>query len=215
MPSNCDTLFRMLADPKRRLILDLLAERGPLTVGQLAAKFPDLVASGISKHLMTLRAAGLVSATRRGQQQIYQLEADTLAAGLTRWIVKYEQYWSAALELLHAAMKENAQALAAADPGFLRATGADVSPIVKVLNSYQPAGFNVADGIFEACRRHAPDVTPEEVADLVADQAGSAFRRLQAGLINDVLEVVIDWSGNVTAADLKMLRAARSRRMCT
>jgi DNA-binding transcriptional ArsR family regulator len=100
MSGNIDVVFRILADPTRRLILDLLAERGPLTVGELAAEFPDLVASGISKHLMSLRAAGLVSATRRGRQQIYQLEPDALAGGLTPWILKYEQYWSAALERL-------------------------------------------------------------------------------------------------------------------
>jgi DNA-binding transcriptional ArsR family regulator len=97
---NSDALFRILADPTRRLILDLLAERGPLSVGQLASEFPDLVASGISKHLMSLRAGGVVSAMRRGRQQIYQLEPDVLAAGLTPWIAKYEQYWSAALERL-------------------------------------------------------------------------------------------------------------------
>jgi|SRR5215469_12160699 len=100
MPSNSDVVFRMLADPTRRLVLDLLAERGPMTVGQLAAEFPGLVASGISKHLMSLRAAGLVSATRRGRQQVYELEPDALAAGLTPWIAKYEQYWSAGLERL-------------------------------------------------------------------------------------------------------------------
>lgn len=100
MPGNIDVLFRALADPTRRQVLDLLAERGPLTVSQLAAKFPDLVTSGISKHLMALRAAGLVSATRRGRQQIYRLEPDTLAAALKPWIAKYEQYWSAALERL-------------------------------------------------------------------------------------------------------------------
>jgi hypothetical protein len=49
---------------------------------------------------MSLRAGGVVSATRRGRQQIYQLEPDALAAGLTPWIAKYEQYWSAALERL-------------------------------------------------------------------------------------------------------------------
>jgi DNA-binding transcriptional ArsR family regulator len=100
MPSKSDALFRILADPTRRHILDLLAEGGPSTVGQLAAEFPDLVTSGISKHLMSLRAAGLVSATRRGRQQIYQLEPDALVAGLTPWIARYEQYWSAALERL-------------------------------------------------------------------------------------------------------------------
>lgn len=98
--SNSDELFRILADPTRRQILDLLAERGPLSVGQLACEFPDLVASGISKHLMSLRAGGVVSAMRQGRMQIYQLEPDVLAAGLAPWIAKYEQYWSAALERL-------------------------------------------------------------------------------------------------------------------
>jgi len=100
IPSHSDAVFRILADPTRRLILDLLAERGPLSVGQLASEFPDLVSSGISKHLMSLRAGRVVSATRQGRQQIYQLEPDALAAGLTPWLAKYEQYWSAALERL-------------------------------------------------------------------------------------------------------------------
>jgi DNA-binding transcriptional ArsR family regulator len=78
-PSTTDDLFRGLADPTRRRILDLLAERGTMTVSQLSAEFPDLVASGISKHLMVLRAAGLVTATRQGRQQIYRIDADVLA----------------------------------------------------------------------------------------------------------------------------------------
>jgi len=100
MPSNTDALFRTLADSTRRQILDLLAERGPLSVGQLASEFPDLVPSGISKHLMSLRGAGLVSAARQGRKQIYRLEPDALITDLTPWIAKYEQYWSAALERL-------------------------------------------------------------------------------------------------------------------
>lgn len=100
MSSNPDALFRILADSTRRQILDLLAERGPVSVSELAAQFPDLVPSGISKHLMSLRAAGLVSAERQGRLQIYRLEADALVADLTPWIAKYEQYWSATLERL-------------------------------------------------------------------------------------------------------------------
>lgn len=100
MPSTSDEPFRVLADPTRRRILDLLAERGALTVGQLAAEFPDLVLSGISKHLMGLRAAGLVSATRHGRQQLYRINGDVLADALAPWLAKYEAYWSAALERL-------------------------------------------------------------------------------------------------------------------
>ena len=99
-PSAGDELFRTLADPTRRRILDLLVERGALSVGELAAEFPDLVASGISKHLMGLRAAGLVSATRQGRHQLYRVNAEVIADALAPWLAKYEPYWSAALERL-------------------------------------------------------------------------------------------------------------------
>jgi DNA-binding transcriptional ArsR family regulator len=107
MSSNPDALFRILGEPTRREILDLLAERGPLSVSDLAAQFPDLVVSGISKHLMSLRAAGLVSAERQGRQQIYRLEPDSLVADLAPWIAKYERYWSAALERLRNVAQES------------------------------------------------------------------------------------------------------------
>jgi DNA-binding transcriptional ArsR family regulator len=100
MPGSSDELFRVLADPTRRRVLDLVAERGTATVGELAAQFPDLVASGISKHLMALRAAGLVTATRQGRQQLYRLDADAFAAALMPWLATYEPYWSAALRRL-------------------------------------------------------------------------------------------------------------------
>jgi DNA-binding transcriptional ArsR family regulator len=93
-------VFRVLADPTRRRILDLLADRGPLTVGQLAAEFPDLVSSGISKHLMGLRAARLVTATDQGRQRLYHIDADALSDALAPWLARYEPYWSAALTRL-------------------------------------------------------------------------------------------------------------------
>jgi len=95
-----DTLFRMLADPTRRRILDLLAERGPLNVTELAAGFPELVPSGISKHLMGLRSAGLVQANREGRQQIYTLEASAMKDALSPWLRKYDRFWQDALERL-------------------------------------------------------------------------------------------------------------------
>jgi DNA-binding transcriptional ArsR family regulator len=97
MANLSDAVFRTLADPTRRHILDLLAEGGPLTVGELSDEFPDVVTSNISKHLMNLRATGLVSATRRGREQLYRLEPDALGAVLAPWIAKYDRYWSDAL----------------------------------------------------------------------------------------------------------------------
>lgn len=100
MTDASDGLFRALADPTRRRILDLLAERGTLTVGQLAAEFPELVPSGISKHLMGLRAAGFVNARSEGRQRLYHIDADTLSEALAPWLARYQPYWSAALERL-------------------------------------------------------------------------------------------------------------------
>lgn len=107
MSTDSDALFRILADPTRRQILDLLAERGPLTVSELAGQFPRLVTSGISKHLMSLRGARLVSATRRGREQVYQLKPDVLAAGLAPWMAKYDRYWSTALGRLRDLAEES------------------------------------------------------------------------------------------------------------
>lgn len=98
--SPSDALFRVLAAPTRRRILDLLAEHGQLTVGEIATEFPGLAASGISKHLMELRAAGLVYATRQGRQQIYRIDGRAFARALAPWLALYEPYWTDALERL-------------------------------------------------------------------------------------------------------------------
>jgi DNA-binding transcriptional ArsR family regulator len=99
-----DDLFRAMADPTRRRILDLLAERGTCSVGELAAQFPDLVASGISKHLMALRATGLVTATRQGRHQLYAIDGDAMSRAMAPWLARYEVYWSRALHRLRDAV---------------------------------------------------------------------------------------------------------------
>lgn len=102
MPSSSttDDLFKALSSSTRRRILDLLAEHGELTVGELAAEFPELVDSGISKHLMELRKAGLVHATRQGRHRVYRIEELAFAEALAPWLARYEAYWTDALERL-------------------------------------------------------------------------------------------------------------------
>ncbi|GAA1597198.1 MULTISPECIES: ArsR/SmtB family transcription factor [Kribbella] len=100
MPDESADPFRAIADPTRRRILELLMERRSLTVGELAAEFPELVASGISKHLMTLRAAGLVVAVKAGRHQHYRIDDSGLDAAFGAWISQYESYWSNALTKL-------------------------------------------------------------------------------------------------------------------
>ncbi len=99
--------FRALADPTRRRMLDLLQERGSLTVGELATEFPDLVTSGISKHLMTLRSAGLVIAQKQGRHQRYRIDEDGLTSAFWPWVARYEAVWATALRRLQEVAMES------------------------------------------------------------------------------------------------------------
>jgi ArsR family transcriptional regulator len=66
-----DGVFKALADPTRRQILELLAD-GDLTAGEIAERFPVAFAS-VSHHLGVLREAGLVASEREGQHIRYRL----------------------------------------------------------------------------------------------------------------------------------------------
>ncbi|WP_181905738.1 ArsR/SmtB family transcription factor [Microbacterium bovistercoris] len=100
MTDPSDAAFRALADPTRRRILDLLADRGVCTVGELAEEFPELVASGISKHLMALRAAGLVVSERDGRNQRYRIDANAFQRALGPWMRRYDDYLATSLQTL-------------------------------------------------------------------------------------------------------------------
>jgi DNA-binding transcriptional ArsR family regulator len=104
--ARLEQLFRALADPTRRRILDLLADRGACTVSELAAAFPDLVRSGISKHLMLLREVGAVTAEKRGRERYYTIDPGTMQAVLRPWVARYERFWDDRL----AALKRAAEA---------------------------------------------------------------------------------------------------------
>ncbi|WP_166984322.1 ArsR/SmtB family transcription factor [Paramicrobacterium fandaimingii] len=99
-PDPREDAFRALADPTRRRILDLIAEHGVRSVGELADEFPGLVASGISKHLMTLRAAGLVAATKEGRRQLYRIDATGMNRAFGAWVATFDAYWQTSLERL-------------------------------------------------------------------------------------------------------------------
>ena len=70
-------VFKALASEPRRRILNHLAV-GPMTVGEIAAKF-DMELPSISKHLSVLREAGLVRQQKRGQHIIYSMAGDHVA----------------------------------------------------------------------------------------------------------------------------------------
>lgn len=78
--------FKALADPTRRRILELLRERD-MTAGELAEHF-DMTKPSTSHHLATLRAAGLVSDERHGQNIVYSLNT-TVMQDLIGWFMGF------------------------------------------------------------------------------------------------------------------------------
>jgi DNA-binding transcriptional ArsR family regulator len=83
-------VFRAIADPTRRAILDRL-RAGPAPVNALAADFAQS-RPAISKHLRVLRQARLVREERSGRERLYQLEAAPLQR-VVGWVEGYRQFW--------------------------------------------------------------------------------------------------------------------------
>ena len=76
MTDTHDMLFRTLADPTRRAILEMLRV-GDMNAGEIAARF-DMSKPSISHHLSILKQAGLVRATKAGQNVVYALSTSVL-----------------------------------------------------------------------------------------------------------------------------------------
>jgi DNA-binding transcriptional ArsR family regulator/uncharacterized protein YndB with AHSA1/START domain len=85
-----DEVWRALADPSRRRLLDLLRD-GPRTTGDLAAAFPDVTRFAVMKHLDVLAEAGLVVVTRRGRERWNHLNAVPLRQAYERWMAPHTE----------------------------------------------------------------------------------------------------------------------------
>jgi DNA-binding transcriptional ArsR family regulator len=83
--------FAALADPTRRRIVEMLAER-ELAAGDIARRF-DMTAPAVSQHLKILRTAELVRVRSDAQRRMYALEPRGLA-GLDEWINRYRHFWN-------------------------------------------------------------------------------------------------------------------------
>ena len=105
-PVDVDAVFRALADPTRRLVLDRLHERGGQTLGELCAGL-GMSRQAVSKHLAVLEAAGLVTTRRRGREKLHDLNAVPIQEIHDRWIGKFERARVQAVTALRAALEED------------------------------------------------------------------------------------------------------------
>jgi uncharacterized protein YndB with AHSA1/START domain len=104
-----DDVFKALADPTRRSILDTLHADDGQTLSAIEARF-DISRFGVMKHLKVLEDAGLVLTRRRGREKLHFLNAVPIRLVHDRWISKYDEPWVAGLsglkKQLESPMKE-------------------------------------------------------------------------------------------------------------
>ena len=95
-----DPVFRALADPSRRQLLDRLFERDGQTLGDLCTALPEMTRFGVMKHLAVLEEAHLVVTERHGRSKHHYLNPIPIRLIHDRWISKYaEPFASALIEL--------------------------------------------------------------------------------------------------------------------
>jgi DNA-binding transcriptional ArsR family regulator len=101
-----DRVFKALADPTRRHLLDRLFERDGRTLGQLEFGL-EMTRFGVMKHLRVLEDAGLVVTQRRGREKLHFLNPVPIRLIHDRWIDKYrEPRVSALADLKHELERE-------------------------------------------------------------------------------------------------------------
>jgi uncharacterized protein YndB with AHSA1/START domain len=94
--SRVDDVFRALADPTRRSLLDELFKKDGQTLSALEERLP-MTRFGVMKHLKLLEAAGLVVAKKRGREKLHFLNAVPIRLLHDRWVSKYTEPWVATL----------------------------------------------------------------------------------------------------------------------
>lgn len=99
-----DEVFRALADPSRRRLLDSLNERSGQTLRELCTGL-DMARQSVSKHLAVLEEANLVTTVWRGREKLHYLNAEPINAIADRWISRYDQPRVSALADLKKALE--------------------------------------------------------------------------------------------------------------
>jgi DNA-binding transcriptional ArsR family regulator len=102
---NMDEVFKALADPTRRGLLDALRERDGQTLRELESDVP-MTRFGVMKHLRVLEDANLVTTKRRGREKLHFLNPVPIRLIHDRWVSKYAEPWAAALSGLKEQLEE-------------------------------------------------------------------------------------------------------------
>src|SRR5947207_15983644 len=100
-----DPVFRAMADPTRRLLLDSLFERDGRTLGELQSQVPDMTRFGVMKHLGILEEAGLITTRKVGREKLHYLNPAPMQE-VANWVERYRQFWEERLDRLEVMLQE-------------------------------------------------------------------------------------------------------------
>ena len=100
-----DEVFKALADPTRRGLLDRLFERDGQTLGELEEGL-SMTRFGVMKHLKVLEEAGLLTTRKRGREKLHLLNPVPIRLVYERWVSKYAEPWASALSELKTEIEE-------------------------------------------------------------------------------------------------------------
>ena len=101
-----DEVFKALADPTRRRLLDELFREDGQTLSALEERF-DMTRFGVMKHLRQLEEAGLVVTRRRGREKLHFLNPVPIRLVHDRWVSKYAEPWASALSDLKQRLEQD------------------------------------------------------------------------------------------------------------
>ena len=101
-----DAVFKALADESRRKLLDVLHRDNGQTLGELCAHL-DMTRQAVTKHLLLLEAANLVTVVWRGREKLHYLNPMPIHEISERWIGKYERHRLQALSDLKTGLEKN------------------------------------------------------------------------------------------------------------
>jgi uncharacterized protein YndB with AHSA1/START domain/DNA-binding transcriptional ArsR family regulator len=163
-----DEVFRALADPTRRSLLDELYEHDGQTLSALEQRLP-MSRFGVMKHLKVLEAAGLVKTKRRGREKLHFLNPVPIRLVHDRWVSKYAEPWAAGLSDLKTQIEQEEPTMSTdttTDTGKGTDANADTTSAADAQQSgKRPWTAEPTEKVFEIYIKTTPERLWEAIVD--------------------------------------------------
>lgn len=174
-------MFKALADPTRRGLLDELFRHDGQTLAALESRV-DMTRFGVMKHLRVLEQAGLITTSRRGREKLHFLNPVPIRLVHDRWVSKYAEPWAAALSGMKTQLEEEST-MSSDDSAVVAGSGAGSASVDPEQAGRRPWTAGPTEKVFEIFIR----TTPERLWEAITSPGSRA--RYSFGL-----RAISDWN---------------------